>query len=58
MAISSSCEDFPCCGHEMGDCNGKKYGSDASIKARARRRGAYYDGYDEGSWVPDRDFDY
>ena len=26
-----SCEDFPCCGHELGDCNGQKYGSDESI---------------------------
>ena len=28
------CEDFPCCGHEAGDCNGQKYGSDAAIMAR------------------------
>lgn len=28
------CEDFPCCGHEAGDCEGQKYGSDESIKAR------------------------
>lgn len=27
------CEDFPCCGHEMGDCEGLKYGSDESIKS-------------------------
>jgi hypothetical protein len=26
------CEDFPCCGHEAGDCNGQKYGSDEAIK--------------------------
>lgn len=26
------CEDFPCCGHEAGDCDGSLYGSDASIK--------------------------
>lgn len=26
------CEDFPCCGHENGDCNGLLYGSDESIK--------------------------
>ena len=26
------CEDYPCCGHEMGDCNGNLYGSDESIK--------------------------
>ena len=28
------CEDYPCCGHEQGDCNGLKYGSDEAIKAR------------------------
>ena len=28
------CEDFPCCGHELGDCNGQLYGSDEAIKAR------------------------
>ncbi len=26
------CEDFPCCGHEAGDCNGELYGSDEAIK--------------------------
>jgi hypothetical protein len=26
------CEDFPCCGHEMNDCDGSLYGSDESIK--------------------------
>lgn len=26
------CEDYPCCGHERGDCNGLKYGSDEAIK--------------------------
>lgn len=26
------CEDYPCCGHEWGDCEGQKYGSDESIK--------------------------
>lgn len=30
------CEDFPCCGHEAGDCNGEKYGSDESIWARVQ----------------------
>jgi hypothetical protein len=20
------CEDYPCCGHEFGDCRGQKYG--------------------------------
>jgi hypothetical protein len=28
------CEDFPCCGHEAGDCNGQLYGSDEAIKAQ------------------------
>lgn len=27
------CVDYPCCGHEAGDCFGQKYGSDESIKA-------------------------
>jgi len=30
-----TCEDWPCCGHEAGDCNGQKYGSDEAIKAYA-----------------------
>jgi hypothetical protein len=52
-----SCEDFPCCGHERGDCNGLLYGSDESIKedvyraardedfAYAMERQAEYDEY-------------
>lgn len=28
------CEDWPACGHELGDCNGLLYGSDEAIKAR------------------------
>lgn len=32
------CEDYPCCGHEMGDCSGKRYGTDESIKAAAIAR--------------------
>lgn len=31
-----ACEDFPCCGHEAGDCEGQLYGSDESIKARVQ----------------------
>ena len=31
------CEDFPCCGHEAGDCDGSLYGSDESIKAQVER---------------------
>lgn len=25
------CEDWPCCGHELGDCDGSLYGSNDSI---------------------------
>lgn len=28
------CEDYPCCGHESGDCNGGLYDSDENIKNR------------------------
>lgn len=34
---SGYCEDYPCCGHEAGDCFGQKYGSDESIKAQVER---------------------
>jgi hypothetical protein len=34
----STCEDYPCCGHELGDCNGEKYGSDESIKAEVYKQ--------------------
>lgn len=33
QAHGGRCEDFPCCGHERGDCNGLLYGSDEAIKA-------------------------
>jgi hypothetical protein len=23
----ATCEDFPCCGHELNDCDGSKYGN-------------------------------
>lgn len=32
--MKNQCEDFPCCGHELNDCNGEKYGTDQSIKER------------------------
>ena len=32
------CEDFPCCGHENGDCEGRLYGSDADIFDREMAR--------------------
>ena len=34
-----TCEDYPCCGHEMNDCDGSLYGSDESIKAQVWARG-------------------
>lgn len=43
------CEDYPCCGHEFGDCNGLLYGSNEAIKARVHEQLSdpdYYD-YDE-----------
>jgi len=45
--MTNRCEDFPCCGHEAGDCDGSKYGSTASIlktDAMLRRKG--YDDYE------------
>lgn len=35
---ATTCEDYPCCGHEFGDCFGQKYGSDEDIKARVYAR--------------------
>ena len=40
------CEDYPACGHERGDCNGQKYGSDESIMAAEYARMARED-YDD-----------
>jgi hypothetical protein len=28
-----TCDDYPCCGHEANDCDGSRYGSDASLMA-------------------------
>ena len=33
----SMCEDFPCCGHEMNDCDGSLYGSYQAIKEQMWR---------------------
>jgi hypothetical protein len=33
QAQGGQCEDYPCCGHEWGDCNGLLYGSDEAIKS-------------------------
>lgn len=41
----SRCEDYPCCGHELGDCNGSLYGSDESIRARVEREWGDGHGY-------------
>jgi hypothetical protein len=43
-----TCEDYPCCGHELNDCDGKKYGSDESIKMKVWEAMSR-DGYDYGS---------
>jgi hypothetical protein len=43
----NTCEDYPCCGHEMNDCDGSLYGSDEAIKERVIARGAYADDYYE-----------
>lgn len=38
QAQGGRCEDYPCCGHELGDCNGQLYGSDEAIKAAVQDR--------------------
>jgi hypothetical protein len=38
QAQGGRCEDFPACGHEQGDCNGQKYGSDEAIKQAVHDR--------------------
>jgi hypothetical protein len=45
--VRNMCEDFPCCGHEMGDCEGGLYGSDeAIIEAHMERMNSEYYDYD------------
>ncbi len=45
------CEDYPCCGHEAGDCEGLLYGSDESIKQAVYDRMEYdYDLVDDESY--------
>jgi hypothetical protein len=48
--MSYVCEDFPCCGHEAGDCDGSKYGSDEAIKQAVYAR---MDDEDFGRWDDD-----
>jgi len=46
------CEDYPACGHEMGDCDGSKYGTDQQIKERHLERMRMED---EGYFYPDEE---
>lgn len=48
------CEDYPACGHEQGDCNGLKYGSDEAIKEQAMRE--YYS--EMGMFENDTDWEF
>jgi hypothetical protein len=55
-ANGGRCEDYPCCGHEAGDCNGLLYGSDEAIKSDPHLLCDHNTGFCE---VEDRDdFDY
>lgn len=47
-ANGGRCEDYPCCGHEFGDCNGLRYGSDEAIKEDTLRRMRFEDDYGFG----------
>ena len=48
----TTCEDFPCCGHERGDCDGSLYGTDAAIREAEYRRSLTDDFPDD---LPDDD---
>jgi hypothetical protein len=39
------CEDYPCCGHELGDCDGSLYGTDEDIQAQVHMQWATGHGY-------------
>lgn len=45
-----TCEDYPCCGHEAGDCDGSKYGSDEEIKQAVYDRMDNYDDDHPNDW--------
>lgn len=56
------CEDYPCCGHEFGDCNGELYGSTEAIQANPHLLCDHETGYcnlwdeendddEDGGWV-------
>ena len=49
------CEDFPCCGHERGDCNGLLYGSSEAIRESVEK---HYGCDHEAGWFPCADQDY
>jgi hypothetical protein len=40
-----TCEDYPACGHELGDCDGSLYGTDESIRESVERDWATGHGY-------------
>lgn len=47
-----ACEDYPCCGHEWGDCEGLLYGSDEDIRRHAvaammEEDGLYHEEWEE-----------
>ena len=44
-----TCDDWPCCGHEAGDCNGGLYGTDEQIKQSVYDR---LDADDDERWGP------
>ena len=39
-----TCEDYPCCGHEWGDCDGRLYGD---VAAQVRKAWETVHGYCE-----------
>lgn len=55
QAQGGRCEDYPCCGHENGDCNGLLYGSDESIKEAAAKH-AFCD-HEAGHYACEDDMD-
>lgn len=62
QSFGGFCEDWPCCGHEAGDCNGLLYGSDEAIKADPHVLCDHEDGiceiedYDDDEYEEDEDY--
>lgn len=55
-----TCEDFPCCGHEIGDCEDKLYPSSEDIWANPAKYHLGCDhntGYCEYAYIDDDDED-